>query len=269
MNSKDLALLLAAGNDLGDAFQHNRDRRTRVDENALDRAMREREGGLDRGLRREELGLRREDAADARGVRKQALESQTAHQQRIEKYQQALAQARDDDAKFGILGKMNEEGLLTDEGVNLMSEEINKKFGKAGIGVKLFKLGTGVRQKDAPYAEIEEPLGEPDPLTGKAPGSIKRRIPESEVGGYLQNRGQAVAAEKQFKRDDAAEGPTPEQEAEMEAILGTAPQPAHGPPPGKADSEQRVNVISPDGKRGSIPRSQLKAALAKGFKQVQ
>lgn len=52
---------------------------------------------------------------------------------------------------------------------------------------------------------------------------------------------------------------------------GEAPQKAatYSASAGRQNPEDRVSVTSPDGKSGTIPRSQLKAAIAKGFKEEE
>lgn len=57
--------------------------------------------------------------------------------------------------------------------------------------------------------------------------------------------------------------------SETTARLEAARQPKAASTPAGTPADDRVAVISPDGKRGRIPRGQLEAALAAGYKNVQ
>ncbi len=83
---------------------------------------------------------------------------------------------------------------------------------------------------------------------------------------------------------DEAAGPSAQQQREMDEILSRPEIPAHGrgqridqldrqpaqiegaPGAAPAAAGERVTVISPSGKRGSIPKAQLQKALSEGYK---
>ncbi|MBR1908552.1 hypothetical protein IJ818_06420, partial [bacterium] len=62
-------------------------------------------------------------------------------------------------------------------------------------------------------------------------------------------------------------GPKPEQKNTTHITYGEKPQ-SHNNTGGKKDNTPRVKVISPDGKVGSIPASQLAEAIKKGYKKL-
>lgn len=90
-------------------------------------------------LEREMMGLRRDDMADQRANRKTALESQTAHEQRLEAISKEGNETKRNQMYLEFLGQLNKTGQLTDEGLGKMEEAFNKQFGASGLGVKLFR----------------------------------------------------------------------------------------------------------------------------------
>jgi hypothetical protein len=290
MDRRDLALLLESADDLGDTFARNRLMKQRENEFNLTRADRTRESDLDRAMREKEFGLRRDDAADLRAVRREGLAETGRHHAAIEDYQARLAGAKDEAAKWDILREMGKAGMLTEEGLDVMSKGMNEKFGELGVGVKLFKLpaaeggtpqfhtdpetgerfathGKSLMRSPRPMADVTE---EEDPITHEMKRKVSRKVPVSELDAEMQ-RLKLRSTDDLNARGEA----TPDQEREMQDILAGPALPAQGPPPGRVAQPpdptrvERVAVISPQGKRGTIPRSQLQDALKRGFKQVQ
>ncbi len=146
-----MELLNRSMSDLGNTFQRNRaltaqDREREAQSKLNEEMMR---------LRRDDSAAQNADRADARENRALSLKSQEAHQQRMQTYQQQLAAAKDEEAKWGVLQQMGKDGMLTEEGVAAMNEAFSKKLGEVGIGVKLFKLPTATDNKPQTWEHPE------------------------------------------------------------------------------------------------------------------
>jgi len=179
----EMQILNRSMSDLGDTFQRNRaltaqekerQAQQRLNEEMMGLRKREHEDTM--GLRREELTAQTADRSDARENRKLALESQMAHQKKIEQYQAQLAAAKDEEGKWRVLESMGKEGMLTEDGIEQMNQAFSEKLGKVGIGVKMFKLPTPTDNK--PQTWTDPNTGAPfvyNPRTGnfeKSEGTV-------------------------------------------------------------------------------------------------
>lgn len=190
-----MQLLNNSLDDLGRTLQGNRaitlnerERGARLD---LDREM--------MGLRKEEMGLRRNDASEARANRGLLLQSQAAHQQRLEAIQKEGNETKRNQMYLEFLGELNKTGQLTDEGLAKMEEKFNEQFGSTGLGVKLFRraepveptskdMGGGVRTIYMPGSKEAHVIDERETVTDKIPGteteperSVQRRMAPGEA----------------------------------------------------------------------------------------
>lgn len=283
-------------------FDLTRSDRTR--ESDLDRAMREKEFGL----RREDAADARAVRRESIDAQKSHYANTEAHQAQMADYQRQLLAAKTDEDKFQVLIQMGKEGMLTDDGLAKMSEAMNQKFGQAGIRVQLFRqpaataktptpykhpttgkefvtYGNTILSADAPYAEVSD-------VTEDALGGGKRTVTRKVPAGDLQREMDRLEQKKTLDANEQGDV-TPQQQKEIDAILSSpvltedqmrpapkggvfstnAPVPAVKQPPVPTPvtptPEDRVMVISPAGKRGSIPRAQLSGALKQGYKLVQ
>lgn len=90
------------------------------------------------------------------------------------------------------------------------------------------------------------------PVSPNAPENLKQTYMNEEVWGpLLEDRG----AEPQTSPIPGVDAPVP-----VAKPVAAAPVPQAG--------TQRIRVISPDGKPGSVPASQLQDALKQGFKRI-
>lgn len=250
MNYHELEILNRAINDMGDTFKTNRALKEHKRERAEDLGLKREE----MGMRREEFGLRRDDAADARDIRRQGMTQTGEHQAKMQEYQKSMLEAQKeqnaslrDERMFKIFADMGKEGMLTDEAIDKMSEAFNQKFGDAGLGVKVFRLPSATQKEPKPYTH---------PTTGKNFLTYGNTIlPADEPFAEVTEEPDPVTGD--IKRKTTRKVRPTDLNAEIDKINGN-----------KAGTE-RVPVVSPSGKRGTIPRSQLQDALSKGFKQAQ
>lgn len=181
-----MQILNSSLDDLGRTLQGNRaitlnerERGARLD---LDREM--------MGLRKEEMGLRRGEAADTKANRGLLLQSQAAHQQRLEAIQKEGNETKRNQMYLEILGEMNKSGQLTDEGILALQKAFNQQFGATGLGVKLFRraepptptsadMGGGVRAIYMPGGKETHVIDERETVTEEADalgGEPTRRV---------------------------------------------------------------------------------------------
>lgn len=296
----EMRLLQGALRDLSGTFQNNRAlddrRREQAEREALEREL--------LGLRREGLDLQRGDAADARESRRMNFEGNKAHQERLEEIRKEANADRRAQMGLEFLGDLNRNGELTDEGIEAMNAKFNEMFSKAGLGVTLFRkpdpaadgygeprnwenpktgrnysvYGKSMLPADRTHATLTE---EVDPLTGETTRRISRSLTKEELAELQTTIGLG---------EDPAVSPTPKQEAEIAEILSRPGVPAGGPPPSRHRSgvlpatpppatltdgtavpaaEDRVRVVSPSGKVGTIPRSQLAEAIKAGYSLLE
>lgn len=234
------------------------------------------------GLAGEEMALRREDAASDRQFREREVTAREAGAKSLEQYRQDMIAAKTEDEKLTLMKDLFASGLVdenakagfekamsdklgvqvtlklpkakpgfeTREGHDLALAENYRERARAamrnggGEEAERFnaiaeRLERGGRPEAEPMADVTEEVGEVDPLTGKGAASVRRKVPESRLDEVLRAK----------------------------AGRAGAPPPAGGAP-GAANGD-RVKVISPDGKPGSVPRSQLDAALKQGYKVAQ
>jgi hypothetical protein len=132
MTPQELQILLGTMRDAGDSFARNRQMTARKQDVDLDRAMRQDEAASDRNWRSQE-------AEKDRGLRERELQENRDWREEMKKAQSEANAEQREAAMFRVLGEMNEAGALTDEGLAVMQQQIEKKFGPTGIGVKLFR----------------------------------------------------------------------------------------------------------------------------------
>jgi len=322
----EMRLLDDAMSDLAGTFQRNRAMKQQEKRDAV-RAE----------LEREELGMRKADQAESQLYRQGQSAETARHHKALEDYQSEIKRAqqesnadRRNEAMFKIFSEMGQNGMLTDDALKAMEGEFSKRFGQAGVGVKLFKLppkaaGTEPRAwqnpatkrnytvygntiMDADRARAKRTIEE-DPLN---PGQMKERITqdlnEDELDQLLQKRaapkteGDPVTAarikalQKQIEGEASKIGSGDETtgfmgfgegrearirraQSKIEELQGKGktpgpapsaqPTPVNPPSAAAAPAGDRVRVISPEGKTGTIPRAKLNAALAKGFKLAE
>jgi len=261
--------------DLGDTFQRNRALTQAEKERAAQQRLNEEMMGLRKrehedtlGLRRDELAGQTADRSDARENRKLALDSQIAHQKKIEQYQAQLAAAKDEEGKWRVLESMGKEGMLTEDGIEQMNQAFSEKLGKVGIGVKMFKLPTP--EDNAPRSWKDPETGAPfvyNRRTGnfeksENPNSVtmseeiddvsgepKRKITRKMSPADLEKAMAAEAAAKAAADEEAAAaaGPTLQQQGEIEEILQRPGIPAGGKPQRKAGLEGAPAAVQPGG----------------------
>lgn len=268
-----MQILNRSMSDLGDTLQRNRamtaqekerQAQQRLNEEMMGLRKREHEDTL--GLRREELTAQTADRSDARENRKLALESQMAHQKKIEQYQAQLASAKDEEGKWRVLESMGKEGMLTEDGIEQMNQAFSEKLGKVGIGVKMFKLPTPTDNK--PQTWTDPNTGAPfvyNPRTGnfeKSEGTVtmteeegadgeppKRKIsrkmsPEDLAKAMAEEKAAKAASDEEAA---AAAGPTLQQQGEIEEILNRPGIPAGGRVPRANSLQGAPAAVQPGG----------------------
>lgn len=220
-------------------------------------------------LEREMMGLRREDQQDARSVRREGLQSQQAHQQRLEAFQQAAAAAKTEEQKLAALKEF--APYMDDAAIEKMAKVLSEKM---GFEVTLKRPASGPRTMKTPAgAELAWMEGGKDlnvtdrPQAAKPAGRRTLKVGEDDRDTITQDLSREEL-DALMRKGMAGEEEGLEQEISEQALKEPG-IPAHGPPPGRTAGGDRVTVIDPAGRRGTIPRAQLKEALAKGFKLAQ
>lgn len=213
-----MQILNSSLDDLGRTLQGNRaitlnerERAARLD---LDREM--------MGLRKEEMGLRRGEAADSKANRGLMLQSQAAHQQRLEAIQKEGNETKRNQMYLEFLGELNKSGQLTDEGLSVMEQKFNEQFGPTGLGVKLFRraepptptskdMGGGVRTIYIPGSKEAHVIDERETVTDKIPGtdteperSVQRRVAPGEAAKLAPKPAAAESIEDALKAGQRA-----------------------------------------------------------------
>lgn len=140
----EMDLLTRSLGGLANTFQQNRAIKQREREWDLDREMRREMMTSDQNFRRQEgerdREFRQTESGKDRELRQNELQENRDWRAEM-KNAQAIANAEQREARiFQILGEMNQHGALTEEGLATMQGMIEKKFGQAGIGVKLFRI---------------------------------------------------------------------------------------------------------------------------------
>lgn len=221
----EMELMRRSFGDLADTFQRNR---------AM--ASTERERRAREALEREELGLRREESAGARAHRKLTLESQMAHQSRLEALQKEENADKRVKMALDFLADMNKSGQLTVEGIAAMQRNFEESpFGKqlagAGLGMKLFQK--------VPTKAPRTPEGYTDPVTKERfvynpeTGAFTRSAKETAGKMRIKPGAFGDAPEVSIERDLSDE----DFRLEMEKMQGGAGAPGAG-----ASVEERIRA---------------------------
>lgn len=287
-------------------------------------------------LGRAMLGLRGQEVAETGASHRASAASQEAHQKRLEDYQKELIAAQKEgnadrrtQETFRIFSEMGKNGMLTDEGVNAMSQKLQEQFAPAGVGVKLFKLPPATKTEPGAWTNpktgseysvfgntilpADKPRGrviyKPDPTNPEGPmvptltqdlsdeaiqnliqqktappatsGDIIKDARLKKIEADLKAQADKIAAGDEttglFGMGQGREKAIQELLTKKAALMGPAATPpgalpAGLPPPAAAPAarpgEDRVRVMGPDGKIGTVPKSQLDQAIAQGFKPI-
>lgn len=229
-----MQILNRSMSDLGDTFQRNR---------ALTAQDKEREAA--RRLNEEMMGLRRSEAADNKEFRNRELESRDNANASMDEYRQRMLDAKDEDSKMQVWSDMLKSGAVTPESLDAMSAAMSKKL---GVTVKLAMPAavdnqpktwthpeTGQKFVYNPRTGNFDQSENPNTVTmteeeGEDGAPPKRKVTRKMTPADLQK---AMAAEQAAKgaADEearAADGPTPQQQGEIEEILSRPGIPAGG-----------------------------------------
>lgn len=288
----------------------------------LNRASRQRSSEFDQrlGLEREGMAMRREDMAADRAFKEREVTARESQTRALDKYRDAMVQAKSDDDKFRIFTDMVKNGAVTKESLAAMSKAMSEKLG-VQVELKLpEEVGSpqvwedkdsgrrfGYRPGSKEMHDLTPNAGtvteEADPLTGEISKRMTRRLTPKDVAGALgtgQGGGGAAKSTGDPLLDAQREGKSAPMRTELEdhlknirqgdnryGLLQTGDRPERVrelqkalaeletpqglvAPTGPANAPEagggRVTVISPDGKRGTIPKAQLEQALKEGYK---
>lgn len=262
----------------------------------------ERRAKADEALQREMLGQRRQEHSDTLGLHRETAASTAEHQKVLEQIQRESKALQERHYKL-----MAGTGLLTQLQKGLAEGTIKPEALKAAVGENplLKELGLGVDIFQAPPADVGAPEVWDDKASGRrfayrkgskemhdlTPNAATVREEPGEFGGppkrtITRRLGpadlQAAMAELGGGEGEGEEAPDMEQtlkDLESGQALpawGPTGAPAAGAKPAATataqpapESGERVTVISPTGKVGTVPKAQLQQALAEGYKVHQ
>lgn len=294
-----MELLHGSMRDLGHTLGRNRDRAAHQRDSDLDRRMREEEMGLRREDQQDARATRRAGYAAQQshqqrmeGYQKQMLAAKTEEQKlaiwndivksgaATQETLDAMGKAMSD--KLGVEVKLqmpvkdrkpkgfqvgNQKGIYNPETGNFETEK------PRAAGRRTLKIGADGNEtitQDLSKEELDAFMAKEGPASagGEADlGLLDTIKADTDVTEPRAGGGKGGRAGGLFRGGPVSRGRFVD-EAMAEVERGNA-IPAHGPPAAQAATGDRVTVIAPDGKRGTIPRAQLAEALKKGYKQAQ
>lgn len=246
-------LLNRSMSDLGDTFQRNR---------ALTAQDKEREA--QQRLNQEMMGLRRSEAADNRDFRNREADARDTANASMDDYRQRMLDAKDEDSKMQVWSEMLKSGAVTPESLDAMSAAMSKK-----LGVKV-TLAMPAPADNTPKTWTHPETGQAfvyNPRTGNFEKSenpntvtmteeegedgappkrkVTRKMTPADLDAAMKAEQAAKAAADEEAR--AADGPTPQQQGEIEEILSRPGIPAGGRVPRKTGIEGAPAAVQPGG----------------------
>lgn len=269
MNIAEAQLLDRSFDRLGDTFLRNRMLEEQKRERAASLGLQRDELTARMGMQRDELAGRTADREDMRENRRLTLDNQREATANLAKYREAMASAKTEEDKMQLWSELLKSGSLDQSGLDAMAQEMSKKL---GVQVKLAMpkdIGAPQVWEDTPSGrrfgyrpgskemhDLTPNMGtvteEEDPLTGEMRRKFTRRLSPTDL---QKTTAPAV---------NEAAGPTPEEEAQLNEIMGRPEVPASQP---AANIKQRIQelqrvppTIEGAGAAGGIPEFQTEAA---------
>lgn len=158
---QEMRLLDDAMADLAGTLQRNKEFKARQRLADSENTRQDRELGLQERM----MQMRERSAGEEITQRREAASETARHHKALEDYQREIKALqsegnadRRNEGMFKVFQEMGQNGMLTDEALKAMEGEFQKRFGNAGVGVRLFKL--------PPKVAGQAPEFHTDPETG-------------------------------------------------------------------------------------------------------
>lgn len=271
MNVLEANLLNSSMQNFTGTLRHNRDREEEAQLRREMMAARSAESQLDRAMQERQFAATERDRSENRRLQGEANAN-------LKAYHDAMVQARTDDDKLRIINEMVKNGAVTPESLDAMSKVMSEKMGLQ-VTLKMPEKKDGFETRDSHNIQLAHSLRQRAAAALRNGGGdeserLNRMADQLERGVGRPLEDDRVTITEGIGEPDFPGGEPPIRATrkvapdELETMRRTLGAPKAGAPAAGGASD-RVTVISPGGKRGTIPRSQLEQAQKEGYKLAQ